>query len=224
MPINNFNGKTFVAFIDISGFKELMKNGNKAWDALDKLYKYGYKVIKENNQHNNILIEGLFISDSGIFFVRNFQNKIESLKTLLNAVKEINKRMLDHDLMLTTSIAYGHFKYEERIEFEGIEKNPIYGNAYVAAFLDNENGKPKIQQGQCSIIKESVQGIQLLNPDDRILRMIRKRNNDNKHYYFYWMIEDPSEIDEFEEEYSNLYKLKYTGMLEALKRKYPAQS
>jgi len=29
MPISNFNGKTFVVFIDISGFKQLMKDEKK---------------------------------------------------------------------------------------------------------------------------------------------------------------------------------------------------
>lgn len=30
MPISEFDGYTFVAFLDISGFKELMKQGNRA--------------------------------------------------------------------------------------------------------------------------------------------------------------------------------------------------
>jgi hypothetical protein len=37
MPIPNYDGKTFVAFIDISGFKTMMKK-NQAWEALDQFY------------------------------------------------------------------------------------------------------------------------------------------------------------------------------------------
>ena len=129
MPIENFDGNTFVAFLDISGFKQLMKNEKRAWKAIDRLYQYGYDVIKENNRENNVRVEGLFVLDSGILFVHNCENTKECLKVLLKVVKEINKKMLEHDFMLTTSIAYGHFKYQERIEFEGIEKNPVYGNA-----------------------------------------------------------------------------------------------
>ena len=48
--------------------------------------------------------------------------------------------------------------------------------------------------------------------------MIQKRKNDNNHFYFYWMVEKPSEIEEFEKEYNDSYNLKYAGMLKALKR------
>lgn len=224
MPILDFDGNTFVAFLDISGFKQLMKNEKRAWKAIDRLYQYGYDVIKENNRQNNVKVEGLFVSDSGILFVRNCENTKECLKVLLKVVKEINKKMLEHDFMLMTSIAYGHFKYQKRIEFKGIGKNPIHGNAYVSAFLDNENGKPKIQPGQCRIVKKNLPQdlIQFIenkeNNSDGILRMIQKRNNDNNHFYFYWMVKEPSEIKKFEKEYHNSYNLKYAGMLRALKR------
>lgn len=225
MPLTNFDGKTFVAFIDISGFKHLMKNG-KAWEALDKLYKYGYEVLKGNNNLKN-RVEGLFVSDCGILFVRYCQNNLECLKAILKVVKEINKKMLNHDFLLTTSIAYGHFKYQERIEFEGIDKNTIYGNAYVSAFIDNENGKPNIQPGQCRIVNKNlspniIQNIKQ-NSRDEILRMIRKRD-DKDHYYFYWMREDPSEIERFEKEYSKFEKMssnsKYTYISKVLKGVY----
>jgi hypothetical protein len=45
MPIRPFNGDTFVAFIDISGFKNLMKK-RLAQKALKKLYNYGYYFIR----------------------------------------------------------------------------------------------------------------------------------------------------------------------------------
>lgn len=145
------------------------------------------------------------------------------LKGFVKSNKKINKKMLEHDFMLTTSIAYGHFRYQERIEFEGIEKNLVYGNAYVSAFLDNENGKPKIQPGQCRIVKENLPQDVLRvienNNNSEILCMISKRNNDDNHFYFYWMVEESSEIETFEKEYNDTYNLKYAEMLKALKRK-----
>ncbi|GAI54354.1 unnamed protein product [marine sediment metagenome] len=217
MPINNFDGNTFVAFLDISGFKQLMKDGKRAWEVLDRLYNNGYKVLKEVSSE----VEGIFISDSGVLFVRNCQNKKECLTSLLEVIKKINRGMLDYDIMLTTSIAYGRFKYQERIEFVGIEKKPIYGNAYLSAFIDNENGKPKIQPGQCRIVGNNLpQDIKdVLNNDyseDKIIKHISKRDRNN-HYYFYWMVENPLEIDKFEKQYTDAYNLKYAGMLKALK-------
>lgn len=218
MPISTFYGQTFVAFLDISGFKKLMENGRRAWKALDTLYRYGWRVLQENERE----VEGLFISDSGILFVRNCQDEKTSLKSLLAVLKEVNEKMLQEDFILTTSIAYGEFRYQRRIEFEGIEKAPIYGNAYVSAFLDNENGKPKIQPGQCRIVKENlpIEIEDVLEGDgsqDEILHLVKKRNDDRNHYYFYWMVEEPWEIDRFERHYTDAYNLKYAGMLKALK-------
>ena len=206
MPINNYDGDTFVAFLDISGFKELMRNEKEAWKALDKLYQHGYEILR--NQNNECRVEGIFISDSGVLFVRR-NNRIlgnsESLTSLLIMIKRINERMRESDFMLTTSIAYGKFRYQERIEFEGIEKNPIYGNAYVSAFLDNENGKPKIQPGQCRIVKKNlpndVNVTLQQSQDNDVFTMIRERDGDNKHYYYYWMVNEPSEIKRFEQDY-----------------------
>jgi len=123
--------------------------------------------------------------------------------------------------MLTTSVAYGHFKYQERIEFVGIEKNPTYGNAYVSTFLDHEIGRPKIQPGQCRVVKRNL-------PDDirkaldnekhdEILKMVKEKDKD--HYYFYWMRENPNEIESFEKSYRDAYNLKYAGMVGALRGK-----
>ncbi len=223
MPIRDFEGDTFVAFLDISGFKVLMKDKEKAWRALDRLYKIGFDVV--NNSSGKV--EGLFVSDCGVLFVRRCDDKVVALKFLLNAAKEINERMLNrrkhsNNFMLTTSIAYGHFKYEGRLEIKGIEKNAFYGNAYVDAFIDSEESKPKIQPGQCRIVKEKLPSavIHILdNPiqNDNILQLIKKRDNDLNHYYFYWMRENPSEISDFENQYTDSYDLTYKGMIRALK-------
>ena len=220
MQIANFDEDTFVAFLDISGFKELMKDEKKAGTALDRLYQYGYEVLRD--QENSGQVEGIFISDCGILFVRNGQDKTTCLMSLLKVIREINKKMLEHNFMLTTSIAYGNFKYQDRIEFKGLTKNLLYGSAYLAAFLDNENGKPKIQPGQCRIVKEDlprgiVAALESDHNQDEIRQLIERRNNDANHNYFYWMVENLSGIVNFEKLYRDAYTLKFAGMLSALK-------
>lgn len=121
--------------------------------------------------------------------------------------------MIKNDFMLTTSVAYGSFKYEDRIEFEGINKSLLGGNAYLDAYLDNGSGKPKIQPGQCRLVKKNFPA-DLIN---RIPRRLVERNGNDKHYYYYWMVRDPDEIHRFEDEYKNTYNLKYAGMLNVLK-------
>lgn len=210
MAITNFQGQTFVAFLDISGFKELMRNDSNALEALRILYQAGYDILQVQND-----VEGFFVSDSGILFVRNGTEQ-EKLNKILIAIKSINKQMLEFDYMLTTSIAYGSFSYQDRLEFEGIEKNPIYGNAYVKAFWDNEKGIPKLQPGQCRILKENMPSE--INLDLPQFNLLKIKSNDRGHLYFYWNLDNQNQVDKFENHYNDSYKLKYSGMLKALKQ------
>lgn len=230
MPICDFNGVTFVSFVDISGFKELMKNRSEAESCLDWFYTESYKCINaiNNNERSESRLEGLLISDCGIFIVRTRnltgnQNNEGHLKLILLLIRDINKKMLERNVMLTSSIAYGEFKFHNRYEGLHTIKAPIYGKAYVKAFLDNENGKPKIQPGQCRILKDNLPDrikdkLDYTNRLDEILRLVKKRVNDDRHFYFYWMVDDSDEIDEFEKNYTDAYSLKYAGILKALKR------
>ncbi|MBS0646142.1 MAG: hypothetical protein JSR97_06075 [Verrucomicrobia bacterium] len=210
MPVQNYSGQTFVAFLDISGFKELMKDDRKALEALKRLYQSGYDALREANG-----VEGFFVSDSGILFVRT-GTPHERLVKILSVIKQINRQMLRRDYMLTTSIAYGNFDYHDKLEFDGIEKNPIYGYAYVQAFLDNETGSPRLQPGQCRLVTRNLpDNIDFMNGD---FNLLKQKGNDNNHRYYYWNVNQPNEIENFEETYNDSYKLKYTGMLKALKR------
>ena len=138
MPISNYDGDTFVAFLDISGFKELMKTEEKALQALNRLYASGYDILPRRDTLPKV--EGMFFSDSGLLFVRNGQNSqpLNEIKALLNVIKRINIAMKDEGdgFMTTSSIAFGKFKYQERIEFPGIGKNHNGGNCAAGVFRE----------------------------------------------------------------------------------------
>lgn len=123
--------------------------------------------------------------------------------------------------MLITSIAYGQFKYQNRIEFLGIDKNPVYGNAYVSAYLDTERGNLRIQPGQCRIVRENLPEsiISAIEPGlpTNPFNLIKTRDAVRHHFYFYWMVNDSVQIDRFEKKYRDTYNLKFAGMLQALK-------
>jgi hypothetical protein len=229
MPIEEYHGKTFVAFVDISGFKSMMKDPKKAFKALDRFYQIGYDVLFE--QENNLeekRIDGLFISDCGVLFSRLKHNENiddreikESLNYLLKAIEKISKRMIQADFLLTASVAYGQFDYQERIEFSGIDKNLMFGNAYLDAYLDNENGKPKLEPGHCRILIKDLNdefwnSIQCSN-DPPFNRLISKPSSP-KHLYFYWMVDNENKIDDFQKNYRDTYNLKYRGMISVIKR------
>ena len=196
--LNKFSGQTFVAFIDICGFKAMM-NENKAFKALDKFYQIGYDELQACRD-----INGIFISDCGILYVIKDTPKEEKLEILLRIVKSINLKMLDANYMLTTNIAYGDFFYQERRGFNGISKNLMMGNAYVKAFLDSQ-AKPKIDVGECRILKEDIEEDFFNNPD------LCPRG---KYFYYYWNVEDPEKIDLFKKDYKDS---RYIGALQVLK-------
>lgn len=130
--------------------------------------------------------------------------------------------MLDSDYMLTTSIAYGDFRFHEKIEFPGIGKNPVYGNAFVQAFSDNASGSPKIEPGFCRLVRNNLpaeinSGL-ANNLAHNLLTFLADRRGDTRHIYFYWNVDDPVQIEDFERQYASAYSLKYAGMLKALKK------
>ncbi len=186
MPINNFHGHTFVAFADIAGFKAMMADGKRGAAALDALYRSGYSVILDQPP-DRPRVEGLFVSDCGILFVRDNHSAAPRLEALLAVVESLNRRCFEEAVSLTTAIAWGEFSYHERIEIPGIEKNPVYGNAYVAAFLDNEAPSPKLYPNECRILKRE------LPPDALNLCMSQHNSSGGRmrdtadHFYFEWM-------------------------------------
>ena len=196
--LNKFSGQTFVAFIDICGFKAMMSE-NKAFDALNKFYQIGYDELQACGD-----INGIFISDCGILYVTRDTSKEKKLEILLRIVRSINLKMLEADYMLTTNIAYGDFSYQERIEFNRISKNLMMGNAYVKAFLDSQ-AKTKIDVGECRILKEDIEEDFFNNPH------LCPRG---KYFYYYWNVEDPEKIDLFKKDYKDS---RYIGALQILK-------
>ena len=220
MPIKEFHGETIVCYIDISGFKVMMQDMERARQALGNFYQSGYDILQRQEKHVGTRVDGLFVSDCGILFVRTRARRLNLLLSpLLKVVQSLNRQMLHYDIMLTTSIAYGSFHYNPRREFIGITKNLVYGAPYVEAYLDNEVGRPKLDPGQCRLLIGSLSPSEInsvLNSNDEYFkRTIRKGR---KHLYFYWMLSDPREIEMFEKNYTNAYDLKYSGMLSALKR------
>jgi hypothetical protein len=165
-------------------------------------------------------IEGLFVSDCGILFENsNNYNTINKSNTkrfnqILLAIQKINKRMCKAGFMLFSIIAYGEFQYHEKLEFPGIGKNPIYGNAYITAYCDVENGKPKMRSGECRIVKENFPSdIDLAASEFELLKAKKKK----KHYYYYWALQNASQMDEFDRQYNNGYSKMFDHYLQVLK-------
>jgi len=112
----------------------------------------------------------------------------DALNALLRVIEDLSRRLLMAKVMLTTSVAYGQFSYRQRLEFPGIEKNPVYGYAYLDAYLDNSIGPQKFRPGQCRVVCRGLPGrLAAMGGDGRLAR---KRGD---HRYFYWIVSEPSE-------------------------------
>lgn len=172
---------------------------------MDCFYTAGFSILQ---RHNNV--HGMLVSDCAVLFAVGNHLPIIKLRNILSVTEQLNRELIRNEIMLTTSIAYGQFKYHQRLEFPGIEKNPIYGHAYIAAFLDNESGHPRIQPGQCRIVKKNLPPI-----DFSDLERTRETKN---HYYYYWMLSNSAQIQNFNNLYNDAYQLKYRGMLDAINK------
>lgn len=234
MPIETFVGDTFVAYLDISGFKELMKKGEKAKKALgffySTIYKVGERFCAPDNPEDLLDVNAALFSDCALLFPRIPQSnlvraredirrdRIKGLRSILAFIQRVNQHLIlskDVPIMTICSIDYGKFRYEDRIEFEGIDKGFVVGKPFVNAFLDVERGKPKIQPGECRLLKDNLNlnGDLPRNPSPLSLLMPTRR-----HYYFHWMLPNLAAVERFEQEFQDTYQLKYAGMIQVLQK------
>lgn len=232
MGIYNFEGETYLAFVDISGFKHMMNDKDLISEVVYKFYQYGYNALNKHRygpSHEFARIQGIFVSDCGIIFVnkdhedlnQNLEVKRESLNLLLSVIKELNAGMIENNIMLTSSIAYGSLNCTEKLEFNGISKNPFYGDAYIHAFMDNKSTQIKISPGECRIVKKNLPDY-LITEDSKIFfehfKFLQRKKNNTEHYYFFWMVNKKSKISEFTKSYLNLEEEKYRRMVELIKK------
>lgn len=185
-----YNDKAFVAFVDISGFKSYMKESfNKASKCLDDFYQICFDVILPEDMRK--YLDCLVISDCCILIGRIYDDNngvVQTLEHLLSAIKEININMLRHKWTLTTSVAYGYYKYENRMVFNGIAKEAIIGTAYLNAYLDSASGEPKLKQGDCRIVlKNNFPTDEIKNIRKDIQTLI---NNGTVRKYYRWYLQD----------------------------------
>lgn len=232
MPVESYEGETYVAYLDISGFKELMKNQNKAKRALGKFYSTVYDVgsrFCSRNTPGFLEVNAVLFSDCAVLFSKNSKqptaddtnpiaDNIAGLKSILSFIQQVNQALIlsrQEPIMTVCSIDYGEFKYEGRIEFTGIDKGFVIGKPFVNAFLDVEQGKPKIQPTECRLLIDNLRLNSNLLREPYPLSLLKSKDG---HYYFYWMLPSLENARQFEEEFQDTYNLKYAGMIQVVQK------
>ena len=220
MP-RSFDGTTWVAFLDVSGFKEMMKEVSTAENALNKFYKTIFKAIIMAN-HNfpkamfgsgGTSINSLVVSDCAVLFVNNqkaSEDVTRDLYLLLSTIASINRELINPQIspqiITTCAVSYGQFKYVNRGQDMHTEKNFFYGETYVKAYLGNEE-LSKLP-GHCRILIKNLNIPSDLS--EKFPFSAIKKNHD--HYDFYWMFNNLEGVKSFEEKYAHLSQERYRQM------------
>jgi hypothetical protein len=224
MSIPSYSGQTYVGYVDISGFKEMMKNKNKAKRVLDKFYSTTYDILYEMRSPGTpspAQMNAVVVSDCAILFLSRGRNgssedvdRIEGLPVMLKFIQRMNRAFIDRScgfpFMTTCSIAYGDFQYQNRNDLDYLRKNCMIGTSYVNAFLDSESNESRMLPGECRIIKGDLN---LMPSQDPIFSLL---GSTSKYYYFYWMLENSRDIEPFKQKYKNTWEGTYERLLKLL--------
>jgi hypothetical protein len=197
-----------------------------ALKVLRRFFKIGYDKTNPQERHYDNQIQGLFVSDCCVLWtVESDSNKVILISLILKAIRDINKAVLDDPLMkrekimLKTSVAYGEFEYIETQCHQLIQKELIFGDAYIRAFDDNS---ARLDPGLCRLVvdekfPDAIKSI--INGNENkgeFLRLVKKKGNK---FYFFWNCDTSEDIDRFWTEFHNSKKVMYEKMYEALSQR-----
>jgi hypothetical protein len=211
--VGNYDGQTFVAFLDVLGFGELVENNVPlAAQTLDKFYSTIYdacsyrtsrRIAIDKIPRPNTLVKpesnAIVASDCAVVFSNNREsgkNMNNDLECMLEFVRTVNCNLIKAEpfpsILTTCSVAFGLFFYEERKESSYLKKNCFLGTPYMNAFSDSE--KMKREPGLCRLLGNGLPDN--FTPNDSLL--VEERGN----YYFYWMLQNRSLLESFQGEYT----------------------
>jgi len=220
MSVPNYEGKTYVGYLDISGFKEMMKDNDKVENVLDSFYSCLYRRICDVNINDNVVkINAVAVSDCAVLFLSNGERDDVDQRTgllkMLSFINSVNREFINlgpYSFMTTCSIAYGDFSFENRKDSDHIRKNCLRGPAYVAAYLDNEKETERMKPGECRILMKGL----TLEPDQQNEFALLKK--ESRYYrYYYWMLNNSREIPQFKRKYSKTYEEMYVKLMKLLR-------
>lgn len=202
--MRDFLGPAYVAFADLCGLKEFMRNQQKAYDALNRLYNQAYNL---GEQHG--AVSAIAISDCVIAWVAEDNN---GLDTLLTYLKSLHVHMLEGGYLMRSTIARGRFQYEQRINLQNLNKGMMYGDAYLAAYLAND----KEQVGSIIVLEHDAMIAPVSFAPLHARFVQRKRpQQDRGHWEFFWSVREPDEIEPLRRARDDSYKARFAHLTKA---------
>lgn len=168
--------------------------------VLTRFYAVGYRELKEKK-----IFHGIFFSDSGIIYFKKNVHEIDSehsikgLNEILKVVSKLNKEFLipssgyenyaDIKFMTKCAIAFGDLKIMELNELPNVEKQPLYGQAFVDAYESAEGiSEHEMQIGEVRITYKNSPSfrnkLEDLNTSDSLFKNLYDIGV--SHSYFSW--------------------------------------
>lgn len=123
----------YVAFLDILGFKNKLKNMTQ-YEAADFIGEFSTTAFRQWENERISKLNGYIVSDSFIIYSNDVS--VESLEELIKVVSNIcRKEFSQNSILLRGAIAKGDFEKLEAKEISTLQKGLIVGQAYVDAYL-----------------------------------------------------------------------------------------
>lgn len=130
----------YVAFLDILGFKETLKNleHNEAIKYIKDFASIVYN--KFTRIESDLNIKGYIFSDSIILYTKDSKN--ESLIALINLIRDICRAEFEvNKVLLRGGLTRGAFDKVPASELDALEKGLIVGTAFVDAYILESSAK-----------------------------------------------------------------------------------
>lgn len=126
----------YVAFIDVLGFKEKIKNKTQtqASELISEFSRLIYREWETQKNDADTVLNGSIISDCAI--VNTIDCSAQSLKRLIDFLVNLFKHSaFEHDFLLRAAIAKGEFEKLPTFSHKNLSKNLIVGQAYIDAYI-----------------------------------------------------------------------------------------
>lgn len=208
--MKNFDGTAFVAYADLCGFKEFMRDPreSKAYDALNRLYNKAYDLGQEHQT-----VSALAVSDCVVAWVADNAN---NLGTLLTYLKSLHAHMLDGDYLMRTTVALGQFRYQQRIELHNLQKGMLHGDGYLNAFLAND----KEEAGSIVILEHGDLTAQSqFAPHHAPLIQRTGKQLESGNWEFFWSVMKPEGVDKLLEARRESKHARFSALIRAYRGK-----
>lgn len=190
----------FVAYIDILGFKEMVKN-QKARRKLASFQQSIYNIWSESGFQNDRGLNGLAYSDSLTIYSQN--DTPDSLNKILNFVGKLYiKSLFEHKIMLRGGLAKGNFDVARVQGFSNLSKSQFFGQAFIDAYLLESNNGIK---GCRFVFEEKIK--QIIEDEGYSLNLIQYGNLDSNTIFDYFWVDKSQLLENDNKKLNSFYSL-----------------